>query len=119
MNRIRSYTMLAMVIAFAVACANNKNQKTDETSTMANEEKMMQDGYTKARVVFDEEADQPCDYLLVSASGDQVMEPLEFPTDFKEADLNVWIKYVPQRRQGRCGDVLPIELTEIKKRTKN
>jgi hypothetical protein len=114
---MKIYSSLILALLLFVACADKKNQKTTEEVSQPTEEKMMNEGYSKARIVHDEEAEAPCDYLLLS--GDQMMEPMELSKDFKQADLKVWLKYVPQRRQGRCEGALPIDITEIKKRAKN
>lgn len=113
---MKIYNLIFLALLLSFGCADKKNQKSAVEPKVQNE-KMMNEGFSKARILYDEEAEAPCDYLIFS--GDQVMEPLELSKEFKQADLNVWIKFVPQRRQGNCEGTLPIELTEIKKRAKN
>lgn len=80
----------------------------------ASEEKLMEDGFEKGRIVHDEEAEAPCDYLILV--NDQLLEPMEMDKEFKSGKMNVWVKFTRQRRQPRCGEAQPVDITAIKKR---
>lgn len=78
----------------------------------------IKDGYSKAIVIHDESKSEPCSYLIQLDNGG-LLEPLTFTNnDFKSNNELIWIKFVRQRRLGRCDKAQPIELLEIIKREK-
>ncbi|NNC83609.1 MAG: hypothetical protein HKN79_08525 [Flavobacteriales bacterium] len=85
-----------------------------EKEEILSEEEMFFKGYRKGAVVHDPELDGTCEYQIFLNLTEK-LETLEFPEDFKENGLEVYVKYSLQRRPQQCEGSQPVDIIDIKK----
>ena len=114
-----SLTLLVLLMVNINSCKTKKattnaaENAVTKTETM---NKFIEDGYSKATIVFDKSKDEPCSYLIQLEKG-ALLEPHKVLNDkFKNNKETVWIKFIRQRRMSRCGNAQPVELLDIVKR---
>lgn len=117
MNTLKALTIL-FVLLISNACCSQKEKTATQKETIVQVEKksekeMLNQGYTKASVVYDKEKDSPCSYLI-KLNDKMYLEPLrELKNEFKHDNMLIWVKYHPQRRMSRCGNAQPVEIIGI------
>ena len=103
------------------ACSTKKNnaikEKAESEIVMDSiSDELIKDGFKKAIIVFSDQKEAPCKYLM-QIENDLLIEPLhELEESFKIGELPVWVKYHPQRRMSRCSNAQPVEIISLKKR---
>ena len=120
MNYLKSFFILFLLLSINACCIkkNDKINIKEETTKMEAQvsEKMIQEGYSKAYIVYNKEKSATCKYLI-QVEGKTLIEPrLALKTDFQVEKLKIWVKYHPQRRMSRCGKAQPVEIINIEKR---
>lgn len=120
MNFIKVLLTLFFLISLNACCTKKNNtpqvKENVEESKVSNDDELIKSGYKKAYIVFNDQKDDPCKYLI-QIDDYLLLEPLqELENNFKISDLSVWVKYHPQRRMSRCANSQPIEIIDIKAR---
>jgi len=114
--KILSLTLLVLLSVNINSCKSKKTTTNAESKVETKIETMnkyIEDGYSKATVVFDKSKDEPCSYLIQLEKG-ALLEPHKVLSDkFKSNNKTVWIKFIRQRRMSRCGNAQPVELLEM------
>jgi len=110
---MRIVAIAILSIAVMMSCNENKSMSSSVDQAQEDETKLEQ-GYRKAEIKkFD--ADDPCQYQIQLANS-ELLDPQELAEDFQKDGLEVWVKFLGQRRQSRCGRAQPVEVLEILKR---
>ena len=88
MKRILALSILISSIAFVfVSCHCRKQSQSTATEVKKD---FVQEGYTKATVIYYEL--DGCNYLL-QLENESKLEPTNLAADFKKDKLDVWVKY--------------------------
>ncbi|NOZ48085.1 MAG: hypothetical protein GXO79_15110 [Chlorobi bacterium] len=113
-SRLSGILLVLLIIVFA-SCKVKQGVKTQDLQNQNVENEYLNDGFVKAFIVQTDKTDEPCEFLIKLENGN-LLEPLGLSADFKKNNENIWLKYIKQRRPGRCNNAQPVEIVEIKKR---
>lgn len=84
---------------------------TDKSMTVEKKAQLLKEGYTYGTIVHSlEEGD--CEWTIKLEDG-RHFESLTMNEDFKKENMEVYFKYIPQRRMSKCTKASPIEITEM------
>ncbi|MCF6351267.1 MAG: hypothetical protein L3J23_09630 [Flavobacteriaceae bacterium] len=108
---------LSILLLITMGVNSCKSKKvTEEKETKISKINFIEDGYSKATIIYDATKSDVCSYLIKLDKG-EILEPLKFTNKvFRKNEQLVWVKFNRQRRLGRCSNAQPIELVEIIKR---
>ncbi len=112
------FLSLSFFILLSINSCKTNNVSNEETASkkQVQEVNFIENGFSKATVVYDAEKSAVCQYLIQLDKG-ILLEPLKFENkDLRKNNKTVWIKYHMQRRMSRCGSAQPVEITEILER---
>lgn len=85
-----------------MSCGSSKATAEEEKRNAHMDQKMMDAGYVAGAVIKGSDKDATCEYLI-KLEDDTTLELVEIPEEYKKAKTDVWIKWMPHRRQSLCG----------------
>lgn len=118
---LKRVLLLLMLVLIGNACCTKKKKVLEENKEIeinkdSINDKLIKEGYKKAYVIYNEQKEAPCNYLI-KVDDNLLIEPMhELENSFKIGELPIWVKYHPQRRMSRCINSQPVEIIAIKKR---
>lgn len=99
------------ILLLAFSC----NSKKIADKEMDNQQKeMMEAGFKKATILYSEK-EGDCPYVLAIDNEDLLYDPTNLESNYKSANMEVWVQYRPLRMPNRCEKASPVEIIEIKK----
>lgn len=105
--------VLSLTILLVAFSCNSKKNIADEESGNKQKE-MIEAGFKKATILYSEK-EGDCPYTLKIEGGTYLFDPINLEEAYKEANMEVWVKYRPLRIPNRCDKANPVEITEIEK----
>ncbi len=112
----RLYLILIWTFCFIlVSCKVQQNSTSKIEQDKATEENLLKEGYEKAIVIVFTKNDEDCRYLI-RLDSNQLLETHDLPNIYKSSNMNVWLKFLPQKRMSTCGNTVPVAIIDIKKR---
>ncbi len=99
------------IILLTISC-NCKKIADKETDNQQKE--MMEAGFKKA-VILHSDKEGDCPYVLSIDNEEMLFDPINLESNYKSANIEVWVKYRPLRMANRCDKASPVEIIEIKK----
>ncbi len=108
MKFINPFVVFILILAIH-SCQGNK--AVSETMKKS-EEKMIEEGFKKATVVYSS-LPNDCEYTLAIEGEKTLFDPINLEVKFKKSQEKVWVKYTPLRMPNRCEKANPVELTDI------
>ena len=107
---------IALTVLMITSCGSTKKVASEDLIEVSNE---IESGeFLKGQVIFsDVEGD--CAYSIKTVGpGAELLDPINLTDEFKIAGQQIWFKYTGLRRANRCEKARPVEINEIKIRTK-
>lgn len=108
MKFINLIVVFILLLAFPSCKVKNATSETMKLS----EEKMIDEGFKKATVVYSSLPDD-CEFTLAIEGERSLFDPINLEIKFQKSQEKVWVKYTPLRMPNRCEKANPVELTEI------
>lgn len=95
------------------SCKNTKEVTQQELTTLRMEQKstLLEKGYTAATIVQTKEEGY-CEWTIKADNG-KIYESLVMNDTFKKDAMQVYFKFIRQRRQSKCTNANPVEITEM------
>lgn len=113
-----------MALISIVSCGSTKNraetEATGENADTKTETKMSDTNenanFKKGLIVMNEDKSLKCDFYIQDLASKEILDPINLKDEFKVADKKVWFNFSRLRMKNRCGNHLPVSITEIKTR---
>lgn len=107
-------TALCSLLSLSSCKSTQEVPKQNITETkMEQKEKdvLLKEGYT-AGVITQTKEEGNCEWIIKLDSGLRY-ESLTMDDEFKKNNLNVFFKFVPQRRMSKCTNASPVQITDM------
>tara|TARA_R110000850_G_scaffold271031_2_gene404632 strand:+ start:18432 stop:18770 length:339 start_codon:yes stop_codon:yes gene_type:complete len=103
----------SLLIAFCVMSCNS-NKKVSEDNKISSDQELIDEGFKKA-VILHSDKEEDCPYVLSIDNESLLFDPVNLESNYKSANIEVWVKYRPLRMPNRCEKANPVEIIEIRK----